>query len=166
MRIQSKPIKMFEQVRECFTRMKILKNIWQYLQILSQPIQKSLRMFGNVIINCKYLNTRGSGPYGPFCYTIKCNVHLEIVKWVLKNVLFIRSFYFCTIVGVLSWLAFRWQNRIKYLFNLIFRHLSKLKIIIKPSFESPLHCDFKNGKTISFSSRNDHENAFKMPNWG
>ena len=48
--------------------------------------------------------TRGYGPYGPFChkiFKIKCNVHLGIVKLMLKNVSInaLYSFYFGTLEG-------------------------------------------------------------------
>ena len=36
---------------------------------------------------CKYFRTRGYGPHGPFCHTIfeiKCNIHLAIVKLMLR----------------------------------------------------------------------------------
>ena len=54
--------------------------------------------------------TRGYGPFWPFCHAmfkIKCNVHLEIAKLMLKNisinVSFSRSFHFGTVVGESCW---------------------------------------------------------------
>ena len=57
-------------------------------------------------LHSRQSNTRGYGPYGPFCHAIKCNVHLEIVKLMLKNISFniliSRSFNFGTVVGGLD----------------------------------------------------------------
>ena len=59
-----------------------------------------------LILHLQTNETRGYGPYGPFCHAIKCFVHLEIVMLMLKNVtisiLSRRSFNLGIVVGRLN----------------------------------------------------------------